>query len=107
MQQLKVELTIPIPAESVIISKVELEELKKNRLQGVYWNMQDLEKRTNKKQAWLKENILYVPKFKVLLDVENGGFVYYPNKRGEKWSFLASEMANFLDKNFYLIFGDK
>lgn len=107
MQNIKVELTIPVPSDSVIVSKVYLEELERNQLTGVYWTMKDLENRTNKKQEWLKENILYPSRFKKILDVKQGGFVYYPNKSGEKWSFLASKMAIFLDENFYLIFGGK
>jgi len=107
MQQLNVELNIPIPDDRVLISKVELEELKKKDLEGVYWTMKDLEKRINKKSEWIKENILYPPKLKDSLDVENGGFVYYPKNKGETWSFQASKMAQFLDHNFYKIFGSK
>ena len=107
MQHLNVTLSIPVPADHVLISKVELEVLRKQELTGTYWTMKDLENRTNKKQEWLKENILYVPTVKKKLDVETGGFVYYPKRSGEKWSFLASEMAKFLDDNFYLIFGGR
>lgn len=105
MQQLTVNLSIPIPSDQVLISKVELENLRNQELAGVFWSMKDLEKRTNMKQDWLKDNILYPSRFKEKLDVNNGGFVYYPQKSGEKWSFLATEMANFLDENFHLIFG--
>lgn len=105
MQQLAVNLTIPIPSDSVLVKKVELEELKRKELLGVFWNMKDLEERTGRKHEWLKENILFRPKFKKVLDAENGGFVYYPKKRGETWSFQASKMAEFLDKNFSQIFG--
>lgn len=107
MQQLTVNLSIPIPADQVLISKIELEDLRESQLIGTYWNMKDLESRTNKKQEWLKDNVLFQPKFKAVLDVKDGGFVYYPNKRGEVWSFKASDMAKFLDDNFYLIFGGK
>ncbi|SDN69079.1 protein of unknown function [Tenuibacillus multivorans] len=78
MQQLNVNLNIPIPSDRVLISKVELEELRKNELAGVYWNMKDLEQRINRKHEWIKENILYPERFRKILDVENGGFVYYP-----------------------------
>lgn len=105
MQQLNVNLSIPIPSDHVLISKVELENLQKQELAGVYWNMKDLETRTNKKQDWLKDNVLLVPRFKEKLDSENGGFVYYPKRSGEKWSFQATKMTQFLDENFYLIFG--
>lgn len=64
MQQLNVSLTIPIPNEQVLISKVELEELKEQSLVGLYWNMKDVEERTGKKIDWLKENVLYQPRFK-------------------------------------------
>ncbi|WP_017187234.1 DUF771 domain-containing protein [Alkalibacillus haloalkaliphilus] len=103
-QQLSVNLNIPVPEGTVLIKKVELEELKRNELTGVYWTMKDLENRVNRKQEWVKENILYRPKFKKILDVENGGFVYYPQKRGQTWSFHAIKMADFLDRHFQEIF---
>lgn len=104
MQQLNVNLTVPIPDDSVLIKKVELEVLKEQSLSGVYWNMKDLEQRTNKSRKWLQENVLYLPKFRKLLDSEKGGFVYYPKSQGQTWSFQAVKMAEFLDKNFNRIF---
>ncbi|MEK5528484.1 DUF771 domain-containing protein [Viridibacillus sp. FSL R5-0468] len=104
VQQLNVSLTIPIPNEQVLISKVELEELKEQSLVGLYWNMKDVEERTGKKIDWLKENVLYQPRFKKILDVQTGGFVYYPERKGEKWTFLATKMTKFLEENFYSIF---
>lgn len=103
-QQLSVKLTIPIPNDSVLIKKVELENLKRESLEGKYWNMKDLEKRTGKKNEWIKDNILFVPKFKKELDINNGGFVYYPEGPGQVWSFQASKMSTFLEENFHLIF---
>lgn len=103
-QQLNVNLTIPIPEDSVLISKIELEELKKNELTGVYWSMKDLEKRIGKKHEWIKENILYPSRFRKILDVDLGGFVYYPKSKGQTWSFQASKMAEFLDMHFADIF---
>lgn len=105
MQQLEVNLTIPIPADQVLISKIALQELENQSLVGVYWTMKDLEERTGKKHEWIKENILYPSKFVKVLDVKNGGCVYYPTKNGEKWTFQASKMAKFLEDNFYKIFG--
>lgn len=106
-QLLNVQLSIPVPADSVLISKVELEELKRLELTGVYWTMKDLEERVGKKQEWIKENILFRPKFKKILDSENGGFVYYPKSKGQNWSFQAVKMAEFLDKNFSQIFSEQ
>ncbi|CEG28118.1 DUF771 domain-containing protein [Bacillus sp. B-jedd] len=104
MQQLEVSITVPIPDDTVLIKKVELKELKEQSLTGVYWSMQDLEKRINKKSEWIKENILYPTRFRKILDCEIGGFVYYPKNKGQTWSFHASKMAAFLDNNFSLIF---
>src|SRR5690625_7331601 len=103
MQQLNVNLSIPIPSDSVLIKKVELEELKKETLSGVYWNMKDLEQRIGRKHEWIKDNILYPSRFRRILDLENGGFVYYPNGRGQNWSFQSVKMYEFLVINFYSI----
>lgn len=107
MQQLSVNLTIPIPSDSILISKVELEELKQAQLSGVYWSMRDLENRINRKSEWIKGNILYPLKFRKILDVDLGGFVFYPKSKGQTWSFKASDMAKFLDKHFHDIFSNK
>nr|WP_066159929.1 DUF771 domain-containing protein [Halalkalibacter krulwichiae] len=104
VQELSVSLNIPVPPDTVIISKTELEELQKLKLFGVYWAMNDLEKKVNRKSDWIKENILYRTKFKEILDSENGGFVFYPKPKGQTWSFHASKMAKFLDENFQRIF---
>lgn len=105
-QQLNVTISVPIPEEYVLIKKIELKELQQERLTGVYWSMKDLEKRVNKKQEWIKENILYPSRFRKILDSENGGFVYYPKSQGQSWSFQATKMAKFLDDNFHLIFNN-
>lgn len=107
MQHLNVQLNIPIPIDSILINKVELEELKKKELTGVYWNMKDLERRTGKKCEWLKENILYPSRFRKMLDCESGGFAFYPKSKGHTWSFQATKMADFLDKHFNQIFGSQ
>ncbi len=103
-QRLNTVVSIVVPEEYVLITNVEYELLQQNELLGRYWTMKDLEERVGKKQEWIKENILYPPKFKKNLDVSQGGFVYYPKTKGEKWSFLASRMSRFLEDNFYSIF---
>lgn len=104
MTQLQVQLSIPIPSDTVLITKLEYTNLKQQELLGQYWTMKDLEKRTNKKSEWIKENILYPSRFKKILDVKNNGFVFYPNSKGQNWSFNATKMALFLEKYFADIF---
>ncbi|MFJ5713159.1 DUF771 domain-containing protein [Neobacillus sp. NPDC093127] len=67
--------------------------------------MKDLEQATGYSDDWLKDKILLRPAYKKILDLENGGFVYYPERRGEKWLFIASRMQEFLEKYFMQIFG--
>lgn len=107
MQQLQVSLNVHIPEHLILVEKVEYEQLQQEKLSGVYWSMKDLEKRVGKDWRWIKEHILYPSDFKKILDVKNGGFVYYPEGRGKNWSFHAGKMAQFLDENFYLIFGSR
>ena len=107
MQQLiSTNVVIQIPSDYVVISKIEFEELKQQELTGTYWSMKDLEKRTNKKHEWIKEHILYPERFRKVLDVDYGGFVFYPKSKGQTWSFHALKMAEFLDKNFQSIFSE-
>lgn len=103
-QQLNVTLLIPIPEDMILIKKVEYEELKAQSLPGQYWTMKDLEKHIGKEWRWIKDNILYPSEFRKILDVQNGGFVYYPKGRGKSWIFLASKMSRFLEDNFHTIF---
>lgn len=72
--------------------------------QKIWWTMKDLEQATGYGDDWLKENILLQPRYKKVLDLENGGFVYYPERRGEKWLFLAGSMQKFLEDYFFEIF---
>lgn len=104
-QHLHVDLIVQVPNDHVLITKVEYEQLQQEKLEGKYWTMADLEKQVKKDWRWIKTNILYPTRFKQILDIENGGFVYYPEGRGKNWSFLASKMAKFLDDNFHLIHG--
>lgn len=104
MQKLSVQLHIPIPDNMVLIEKIEYEQLLETQLTGVYWSMKDLEDHTNKKSVWIKENILYPSHFRKILDIENGGFVFYPKAQGQNWAFQASKMAEFLEKRFAAIF---
>lgn len=104
MQSLAVNLTIPIPEDHILISKVELADLKEQAVAGRYWTLKDIEIRTGYRGPWIKDNILYKPKFRKVLDVEQGGFVYYPRSSGEKWTFLASKMTEFLEFHFKDIF---
>jgi phage pi2 protein 07 len=73
----------------------------------IWWSMKDLKEKTGRGEDWLKENILYRPGYKAILDLEQGGFVYYPEKKGEAWCFIADKMADFLTIHFAEIYQNK
>ena len=62
MQMLTVNLSIPIPADSVLISKIQLEEFKRAQLK-VSIGHEKTQKRINKKSEWIKTHILYQKSF--------------------------------------------
>ncbi|AJD92064.1 hypothetical protein JMA_27470 [Jeotgalibacillus malaysiensis] len=101
-QQFSVQVSIPVPEHLIIIEKTELKRLQDAELHGQWWSMKDLEDRTGRKAVWLKENVL--SRFRKDLDVDNGGFVYYPKVKGETYVFHAEKMNDFLDKYFSVIF---
>lgn len=94
-------------ADLMIVKKNDYEtliaKLEEEILSGRWWSMKDLEVRINKSYEWIRRNILDPPHFREILDIENGGFVFYPEK-GKTWSFQARKMAEFLDENFSSIY---
>lgn len=95
MQTLEVK--VSIPEDFVLVKKVEYDELLSADLTGQTWNMSDLREATDRSTDWLKENILY-PNRKEL-DIENGGFVKYPENKGQRWRFGAKKMSQWLEEN--------
>ncbi|WNF89815.1 DUF771 domain-containing protein [Vagococcus fluvialis] len=101
-QNLKVNLSIPIPEDSVLITKVEYEQLKKENLRGRKFNLQELSNRTGISKNMLKE-LFDKPRVRKIADVEKGGFVAYPMNPGSPYLFLASKTIDFIDNNFDML----
>ena len=68
MQNLSVQLTIPIPEDSVLITKVEYEQLKKENLRGRKFNLQELSNRTGVSKNMLKD-LFDKPRVRRIADV--------------------------------------
>lgn len=102
MQQLSVELTIPIPADSVLITKTEYEALKRDNLKGKKFTLKELSDRTGLSKNQIAE-LFEKPKVKAMADVKKGGFVLYPEGQGSPWAFLASATIDFIDNNFDML----
>ncbi|MCO7125080.1 DUF771 domain-containing protein [Sporolactobacillus shoreicorticis] len=73
----------------------------------LFWNFRDLEQHTGYKYLWLTRNILFRPEWRDKLDSNNGGPVFYPRVRGERWKFLAEPMQQFLKENFADLFKER
>lgn len=104
-QKLKVETLITIPAEYTLLRTVDYENLLKDSEVGTWWTLQDVLERINRKEKWLKENVLENPRYKNLIDVESGGFVKYPSGGKSGYLFLATQTKQFLEKYFADIVG--
>ena len=99
IQNINVNLAIPIPDDMIVIKKTEFEELKQNEIIGHWVGMHDLVKRTGRSDVWLKAHILNNINLRDRLDIENGGWVFYPRK-GDKWLFKLSGLKDFVENEF-------
>lgn len=98
-QMIDVQMSIPVPADSIIIKKTEYQELVDSVNKGKWENLQWFKEKTGIYNLDnLKELILYP--YKEVLDIENGGCVYYPEVQGKPYKFLKSKTENWLEENF-------
>lgn len=105
-QTIKAEIVIEVPDDHVIISTAEFNEYQSLKDDGRWWTSKDIEQRYNHKMDWFKQKILYVPKFKKILDSQNGGFVHYSDlDDGRYWSFEPKRFKKFMEDNFAEING--
>lgn len=95
MQTLEVK--VAIPDDMVIIKKIEYQDLIDSVSSQLVWSMKDCEKAIGRSDDWIKEKILYPHRDK--LDVLNGGFVKYPESKGQPWRFGAKRMSEWLENN--------
>lgn len=91
------DISVSIPADYVLIKKEEWEDAVNQKLIGKQWTMKDLELHTNRSHKWLKDNVLYP--YRDELDIDQDGFVKYPDIKGQAWRFSALDMANWLEEN--------
>lgn len=91
------DIKVSIPEDYVLVKKIEWEQMLESQLAGKQWSMKDLEELTGRKTNWLKDNVLYP--YREELDVDNGGFVRYPEVSGSPWKFGAAKMAQWLEEN--------
>ncbi|MTD37675.1 DUF771 domain-containing protein [Erwinia sp. CPCC 100877] len=100
IQKIKTETIIEVPAEYVIIHRTDYEELLKADDKGRWMSLKEVVSRINRSSKWFCEQVLEQPKYRKHLDVRNGGFVHYPRGGGDAYSFLRSQMIEFLETYF-------
>lgn len=100
-QVLEVKATIPvlIPEDRVLVDKVEYQELKKKDFDG--WVGMDVFVEKANRSAPTIGKLLRKPDIKKRFCSENGGWIYYPNGKGDYWSFHYKEMMEFINNEFY------
>lgn len=96
MSEQKLEVSIAIPDQYVLVTKIEYNELKEKSVMGRYLTLQDLMDLTGKSKPWLNEKLLSHPRR--MKDIEP--FTHFPQSRGDKWAFKEKEMRDYLDKHF-------
>lgn|SRR5699024_2371302 len=99
-QTIEAKISVPIPTGYVLVKESKLVELESNEVKGYWWSLNDVLKRINRGKTWFNDNVLNHPKWRHTIDIENGGFVYYPANQGDKYSFLPSKTIEFLEDNF-------
>lgn len=100
IKTLNINATIDIPPDHVLITRIEYEEMRESDQIGRWWTLDKVLDRTNRKRDWFKSNILDNPKYRRVIDVNNGGFVKYPKGGGDSYLFLATKTMQFLEDNF-------
>jgi len=99
----KLQLTVEIPDEYVLITKVEYEELQKLAAKGNSWESLAWFKQETgiKHPDTLKTMILYPYR------EELERFVRYPSGKGEPWKFHKNLTMQWIENNFDKVVGRK
>lgn len=104
-QKLNVNLEILVPNDMVLVKKSEFEQLESQDDYGKWVKMPEFVSRASRSDVWLKSHVLNNPMLIETLKVENGGWVYYPNSKGDHWAFRLTGMKEFLENDFHRFIG--
>lgn len=102
MQQ-QLNATINIPSDFILITKIEYEQLLKNNNEGKFISLKELGEHLDCSPQWLKENLLFNPRYKK--DLEQ--FIHYPTASGEKYKIHMKKAFQYFDEHSISIFDRK
>lgn len=93
----------PVPVKYVLMSQQEFQTRMIDPFAGVIWDLKTVAKRLNRTPKWIKQEILYVPSLREILDVENGGPVTYSSGSGSNWRFEPHAWSKFVEDYYHAI----
>lgn len=89
-----------IEAIELMAKKIVSQQPNKNDDFNGWVGMKEFVKQSNRSSTKISQ-ILYKPSIRKRFDVDNGGWIYYPNGTGDNWSFRFKPMMEFIDERFY------
>ncbi|WP_239745279.1 DUF771 domain-containing protein [Mammaliicoccus sp. F-M27] len=95
--------TINIPADFILITKIEYEQLLNNHTEGKFISLKELAEHLDCSPQFLKENILFNPRYKK--DLEK--FIHYPVASGNKYKVHMNKAYKYFDEHSISIFNRK
>lgn len=108
-QKITVDLTniaITLPETKVLVDKDDYERLKEKASEGQYMTLTDVLKLLSVSRPWFLDKVLYNPDIRSQIDIElnDNGFVKYPDNQGGRYYFLASKTRHYFEQHFKDIF---
>ncbi|MFL2028122.1 DUF771 domain-containing protein [Loigolactobacillus zhaoyuanensis] len=103
MQQLNAEIIIPVPDDLILVKKVEYETLKEQSALGSWLPLKWFKEKTGIKRNDDLNKWILLP-FQEELDLNNGGFVHYPEVQGDPWKFLKNPTERWLENNIARVY---
>ena len=92
-----------IPVKYILMSKAEFKQKVVDPFAGVVWDLKTVAKRMNRTPNWVRQQILYIPRFKEMLATKNGGPVSYSNGSGSNWRFEPHRWCDFIEDHYHEI----
>lgn len=95
-------IVIKLPPTHLIVSKEEYQNLQKQSSKGQYMTLNEVLELLSVSRPWLLENVLYKPDIRKEIDIDltPDGFVKYPENKGGRYFFLASETKAYFEQHF-------
>ncbi|MGM0124612.1 hypothetical protein IGI37_001990 [Enterococcus sp. AZ194] len=99
----KTEIEFYLPPGTILVQKSEWDNLNDAIGRGEWKDFNWFKSKTGITKKEVLDDMILKP-FRDELDVENGGFVHYPDCKGDPWKFLKLATENWLETNFNRVY---